>query len=77
MKGEEVPPYSRWGGNPAEELRDDEPRRPLAAPRSGAGKAGPEPADDGAPALPPPVVLAPRGPGRHRAHQRHLAPAHR
>ncbi|WP_308283170.1 Pls/PosA family non-ribosomal peptide synthetase [Pseudonocardia nigra] len=28
MKGEEVPPYARWGGNPARELRDLAPAAP-------------------------------------------------
>ena len=23
MKGEEIPQYERWGGNPAREMRDD------------------------------------------------------
>jgi hypothetical protein len=25
MKGEEVPPHTRWGGNPAREMRDAVP----------------------------------------------------
>jgi serine acetyltransferase len=29
MKGEEVPPHARWGGNPARELRDAAPVEPL------------------------------------------------
>jgi non-ribosomal peptide synthetase-like protein len=33
MKGEEVPPHSRWGGNPAGELREERPA-PLAVDRS-------------------------------------------
>jgi non-ribosomal peptide synthetase-like protein len=60
MKGEEVPSSERWGGNPAQEVRDDwvHPGRLPAPDPHGAG-------EDVEP--PPTAVPAPRLHGRHRA----------
>jgi non-ribosomal peptide synthetase-like protein len=51
MKGEDVPPHARWGGNPAGELRDEPTALPV--PRGGNGHAG--------------ALAIERSAGRHRA----------
>jgi non-ribosomal peptide synthetase-like protein len=61
MKGEEVPPDARWGGNPAREMTESWVHpQPLAAASTD---------DDAAPALTAaaPAVPEPSGHGRHRA----------
>jgi non-ribosomal peptide synthetase-like protein len=84
MKGSEVPPGERWGGNPAVELTP----LPAPAPAPGPGlrprdAAPTDPSlsmeelmalfqEDGAPG-PSSTVPLPRRSGRHRATQRHLA----
>jgi non-ribosomal peptide synthetase-like protein len=62
MKGEEVPPNSRWGGNPAREM----PEAPVPVqPRTGA--------DDRGPALGSIAVRRPRPTGGYRADERQPA----
>ncbi|SDO54097.1 Pls/PosA family non-ribosomal peptide synthetase [Geodermatophilus sp. DSM 45219] len=78
MKGEEVPPGARWGGNPAVELTGPPPPLPAPVPRPRerdelTTQSEEDPMDlfrmgDGAPVIP-----VPRRSGRHRATQRHLA----
>jgi non-ribosomal peptide synthetase-like protein len=43
MKGEEMPADARWGGNPARDMRLEEPRLPV--PRQPTAVGGPRPAD--------------------------------
>jgi non-ribosomal peptide synthetase-like protein len=64
MKGGEMPAFTHWGGNPAEEMRDDLPALPAP------------PAMDEPPALPAPAAVPPppRSGGRHRAGQRAQVP---
>jgi non-ribosomal peptide synthetase-like protein len=78
MKGEEVPPGARWGGNPAVELTPSPAALPAPAPRpdSRDGQTTQSEEDfmdlfrgDSA----SPTVPLPRRSGQHRAHQRHLA----
>jgi non-ribosomal peptide synthetase-like protein len=86
MKGEEVPPGARWGGNPAEEL-DPGPVSALPAPPAPRTELGTH--DDARTGQDTrtveelmelfhgddetPAIPVPRRSGRHRATQRHLA----
>jgi hypothetical protein len=85
MKGEEVPPGARWGGNPAEEL-DLVPFSALPAPAPRTELGTHDDARTGQDTRTveelmklfhgddeTPAIPVPRRSGRHRATQRHLA----
>ncbi|TFV60143.1 peptide synthetase [Geodermatophilus sp. DF01-2] len=71
MKGSEVPPRTRWAGNPAEEVRSAPAPLPPRARRSiPVSSLVPAPRSGG-------DTPAPSSGGRHRAGPRHLAPTRR
>jgi hypothetical protein len=72
MKGEEMPPHSRWGGNPAREMAEDWVHPALLGPGTARDLGdGTDDTPTGAP--PAPLAIDPPAHGRHRAGERQQA----